>query len=152
MGLLEIVGPDLGAWYLCRNRKNWQGTSVAIVEPVNEMKIPGTATPGADGEPAGNMRIGASGKGRHFLVADMDPFEAFLSAQRIGDPVERIANYSIDSLDPRRCQSLHQNFRYRRHKLTPFPSVRLRPTGCCDVSTSRTAFIRLRGLTAGELR
>ena len=73
---------------------------MAVKKSVDEMKVAGTATPGADRELAGDVRIGARGKARYFLVADVNPFDGFLSAYRLGDPIERIANYSIDSLNP----------------------------------------------------
>src|ERR1700721_4752248 len=53
MRLLEIVGTDLGAWNMCRDRENRHGTAMAIEQPVDEMKVAGTATPGASAESAG---------------------------------------------------------------------------------------------------
>src|SRR5271169_7002675 len=94
MGLLEVVGTNLGAWNMRRDCENRHGAPMAIVQPVDKMKIAGTATAGADRELTGDVRFGACGEGRHFLVTDVDPFDAFLTAHRVGDPVERIADYS----------------------------------------------------------
>lgn len=41
---------------------------------------------------AGEVRIGAGGKGRDFLVADMNPFNRLLAADRVGYSIERIAD------------------------------------------------------------
>ena len=102
MRLLEIIGTDLGAWNMCRNCENRNGAPMAIEEPVDEMKVTGTATPGADCQLAGDVRIGARGEGRHFLVADVNPLDGLLSAYLVDYPVERIADYSVNSLDPGR--------------------------------------------------
>jgi hypothetical protein len=83
---------------------------MAIKEPVDEMKVARTATAGADGKLAGNVRVGAGGKGRHFLVADVNPFDGFLSAYLVAYPIERIADYSIDSLDSDLDQRLNKAF------------------------------------------
>jgi hypothetical protein len=83
------------------------------------MKVARTATAGADGKLAGNVRVGAGGKGRHFLVADVNPFDGFLSAYLVAYPIERIADYSIDSLDSDLDQRLNKAFCYRRHNWFP---------------------------------
>jgi len=51
------------------------------VEAVNEVKIARTATPGTNRKLAGHVRVGAGDKGRHFLVADQNPFNGLLSAE-----------------------------------------------------------------------
>jgi hypothetical protein len=124
MRLLEIAGTDLAARNMCRDGENRHGASMAIEEAVDKVKVAGTATPGADGELAGYVRLGAGRKGRHFLVADVDPFNGFLSADLVSDPVERIADDPIDSLHSRCGQSPYQGFRYGRHNL---PLLRLVP-------------------------
>src|SRR5271156_4183818 len=79
------------------------------------MKVAGTATAGADGQLAGDVRIGARGERRDFLVADVNPFDGFLPADLVDRPIKRIADDSINSLDPGRGQNLDQAFRYSRH-------------------------------------
>src|SRR6202035_214807 len=115
MRLLEVVGSDLGAWNMCRNCKNRHGAPMAIEEAVDEMKVTGTATPSADSKLAGDVRIGARGERRNFFVADVNPLNGFLSAYLVDYPIERIADYSIDSLNPGRSQGLNQAFCYCRH-------------------------------------
>jgi hypothetical protein len=53
------------------------------------------------------VRIGAGRERRHFLVADVDPFDGLLSADFVGYTIKRIANYSVDSLDPSRGERCH---------------------------------------------
>jgi hypothetical protein len=106
---------------MSRDCENRHGASMAIEEPVDEMKVAGTATPGADGKLASNVRVSPGGKRRHFLVADVNPFDRLLSAYLVDYPIERIANYSVNSLHSRRGERRYQAFCYRRHILFPPP-------------------------------
>ena len=119
MRLLEIIGTYLGAWNVRRDCENRHGASLAIVQSIDEMKVAGTATPGADGEIAGDVSVGARGEGGNFLMADVDPLNDFLPAHRVGDPVERIADYSVDSLNPSRGERGYEALCYCRHDLFP---------------------------------
>src|SRR5260370_21990716 len=110
MRLLEIAGTDPAAWNMPRDCKHCHGPSMTIEQPVDEMKVAGTATAGTDGKPAGDVRIGARGKGCDFLMADVDPLDRFLSAYLVGYPVVRIADYSVDSLNTSRSERGHQPF------------------------------------------
>ena len=53
---------------------------MAIEQAVDEVQIARAATAGADRELAGQMRLGARGEGRHFLVADVNPLDLRLAA------------------------------------------------------------------------
>jgi hypothetical protein len=92
---------------------------MAIEESVDEVKVAGTATPGADCQLAGHMCVGASSEGRHFLVADVDPPDGFLSSYLVGYPIERIADYSKDPLNSSRGERGYEAFCYRRHNFFP---------------------------------
>jgi hypothetical protein len=98
-----------------RNCENRHGAAMAIEQAVDEVKVARAATPGADSELAGDVRLGAGGEGRHFLVADVNPLDGFLSAYLVGYPIERIADDPIDSLDPGFGQRLDQAFCYCGH-------------------------------------
>jgi hypothetical protein len=100
MRLLEIVGTDLAAWNMSRDCENRDGASMTVEKPVDEVKVAGAATPGADCKLASHVRVSAGGRGRHFLVADMDPFNRLLSAYFVDYSVERITHDTVDSLDP----------------------------------------------------
>ncbi len=92
---------------------------MAIEEPVDEMKVAGTATPSADGKRASDVRIGARGERRYFLMADVNPFDRLLSAYLVDYPIERIADYSVDSLHSGRRERRYQAFCYCWHKFLP---------------------------------
>jgi hypothetical protein len=110
---------------------------MAIEEPVDEMKVAGPATPRTDCKLAGHVRVGARSKGRHFLVTDVNPFNSFLSTHRLSDSIERIADYSIDSLDAGRSEGRYQVFGYSRHSF--FPPI-VSPSPCSDSSHNSLRF------------
>ena len=45
------------------------------------------------------MRLGTGREGRDLLVSDVDPLDLALSSQRIGQPVEAVADDAVDPLD-----------------------------------------------------
>ncbi len=51
---------------------------MAIEQAVDEMQIARPAAAGADGELAGQMRLGAGREGGDLLVADVDPLDLAL--------------------------------------------------------------------------
>src|ERR1700722_17965789 len=57
--LLKIAAAHFIAWDLCRNGKHGNPAPVAIVEAVNEVKIPRATTACADGKIAGEGSLGA---------------------------------------------------------------------------------------------
>jgi hypothetical protein len=57
------------------------------------------------------MRFGASGKGCCLLVPHANPWNLFALAKRICDSVQRVASDSINSLDSRSYQHIHEHFR-----------------------------------------
>ena len=50
MSLLEIISSNFAGWDLCSYRQHWGESFVCIKEAIDEMKIPGPATTGADGK------------------------------------------------------------------------------------------------------
>ena len=99
MGFLEIARADFGGRNVGRDGQNRDARAVAVEQTINEVEIAGAATPGKDGKRAGEMRLGACCKGRHLLMADMDPFDLALAADRIGEPVQTVTNDAVDTLD-----------------------------------------------------
>jgi hypothetical protein len=94
---------------------------MAIEEPIDEVEIAGAATPGADRQLAAYVRISARGESRHFLVADVDPLNSFLSVYLVEYSIERIADYSVDSLHSTRRERRYQALCYPWHNLfSPF--------------------------------
>ena len=72
------------------------------------MEIAGPAAAGADGEFTRQMRFGARREGRHLLVPDMNPLDLALTAQRVGQAVQAIANDAINPLDARNGKNLRE--------------------------------------------
>src|SRR6266851_4325926 len=72
MGLLEIAGADFTTWNLRCDRQDRHTTAVTVKQPIDQMKIAGAAAPGTDRQIAGNVCVGAGGKGSDFLMADVD--------------------------------------------------------------------------------
>jgi hypothetical protein len=88
MGLMEITGTDFAAWNLRCNHEDRHAAAMTVEEPIDEVKVAGTATPCADGQLASDGRIGAGRERRHFLVADVDPFDGLLPADLVGYPIK----------------------------------------------------------------
>ena len=62
-------------------------------------------------------------------MADVDPFDLPLATDRIGDPVEAIANDAVDALDTGHCEGLSELICHCTHNLGyPFRSLRTRST------------------------
>ena len=63
------------------------------------MHVARSATPRADGERTGQVCLRTGGKGPHFLVAEPYPLDGLLCPQRLGQPVEGIADDPVDAFD-----------------------------------------------------
>ena len=85
---------------------------MAVEETVDEMQIAGPAAAGADREIAGEMGFAGGGKRRDLLVPDVDPFDLALLAQRVGQPIETVADDAVNALDSRREKNLGELIRY----------------------------------------
>jgi hypothetical protein len=48
VGLLKISAPDFITWNLRRNGENRNAAAMAVVEPIDQMEVTGTAAAGAD--------------------------------------------------------------------------------------------------------
>ena len=63
------------------------------------MQIAGSAAAGTNGELSCQVRLGPGREGRDLLVPHMHPFDLALAADRIGQPVQAVADDAIDPLD-----------------------------------------------------
>src|ERR1700682_1189943 len=90
VGLLEVSAADLVAGNLRGDGEDGHPAAVTVVEPVDQVQVAGTAAARADGQSSGEMRFRARGERRRLLVPHMNPPQAFLPADRIGDSVEGV--------------------------------------------------------------
>ena len=72
---------------------------MAIEEAVDQVQIARPAAPGADRELASQMRLGTRRESGHLLVPDMHPVDLAVAANRVGQPIEAVADNAVDSFD-----------------------------------------------------
>ncbi len=99
MGFLEIARANLGRRNVSRDRHHRQARAVAVEQTIDQVQIARTATSGADRETTCDMRIPAGRERGDFLVPDMQPLNAAMAAQRIGEAIEAVAHDSVDALN-----------------------------------------------------
>src|SRR6516162_10022476 len=110
--LLEIARADFRRRDLGGDCEHRQARAVAVEETVDEMQIAGPAAAGANRELTREMGFARGGKRCDLLVPDMDPFDLALLAQRVGEPVETVADDAVNALDSRREKNLGELIRY----------------------------------------
>ena len=76
------------------------------------MEVAGPATAGTDGQFAGEVSFACGRKGGGLLVPDMDPFDLALASQRVGQPIETVADDAIDPTDTRDRKNVSKLIRY----------------------------------------
>src|ERR1700682_471968 len=99
MGFLEIARADLGRGNVSRDGHTRRPRAVAVEQAIDQVQVARTATSGADRETARDMRTRAGRERGDFLVPDMQPLNAAMAAQGIGEAIEAVAYDSIDTLD-----------------------------------------------------
>src|SRR5262245_20633761 len=121
MRLLKIAGADFRRWNLRRDSQHRHARAVAVEQAVDEMQIARSAAAGADRELTREMGLATGGKRRDLLVPDMNPFDLALAAERVGQPIETVANDAVDPFDSGRDENFGKLIRYRlRHHPSPF--------------------------------
>ena len=73
--------------------------AMAVEQAVDEMQIARAATAGADGEGAGEMRVRAGGEGGYFFMAHMDPFDAAMATDGIGQAIQAVTHDPVNARD-----------------------------------------------------
>src|SRR6202140_4177714 len=95
MGFLEISGAEFGRGDRRRNGKHGYARALTIEQPVDEVQIAGSTASGADRKLSCQVRLGTGRKGRDLLVPHMNPFDLALAADRIGQPVQAVADDAV---------------------------------------------------------
>ena len=112
VGFLKIAAADFSAGNLRGDSEDGDTVTMTVVEPVDQMEIPGAATARANGQASGEMRFRASGKRRRLLMSDVNPARVLAPANGIRDAVERVTCDAVHSLDSRSSESLQQQLGY----------------------------------------
>src|SRR5258707_14062320 len=99
MGFLEISGAEFGRRDLRCNGKHRDARPLTIEQAIDEEQIAGSAASGADGKLSRQVRFGAGRESRDLLVPDMNPLDLALPTNRIGQPVQAVADDAINPLD-----------------------------------------------------
>ena len=74
--------------------------AVAVEEAVYEVQVAGPAAACANGEFAGQMRLGTCCERSTFLMTDVHPVYRLQAPERIGKAVQGIADNAVDALHP----------------------------------------------------
>src|SRR6202011_1001785 len=79
-GLLKISAANFIAGNLRGDSQYGNATAVTVVQPVDQMQVPGSAASRANRQPPGEMRLRSSSKGRRLFMSHMNPLNLFLRA------------------------------------------------------------------------
>ena len=112
VGLLKVCAADFVAWNLRGDGEHRNTAAVAVVESVDQVEISGTATAGANRQPAGKMSLSARGKSCCFFMAQMNPIQFSGGSDRLGNAVEGIAGDAVNPAHPGLCQNINQQICY----------------------------------------
>jgi tetrahydromethanopterin S-methyltransferase subunit G len=82
---------------LGRDREHRDAAAVAIEQPVDEMKVAGSAASGTDGELARQVGLGAGSERRGLLIAHVDPADLAEAAKRVAEAIEAVANHAVNA-------------------------------------------------------
>src|SRR5258706_1475493 len=96
MGFLKIPRAEFGRRNLRRDGKHWHARPLTVEQAVDEVQIAGSAASGADRKLASQMCLGTGRESRDLLVPHMHPFDLALATDRIGQPVQAVADDAID--------------------------------------------------------
>ncbi len=125
--LLEVVAADLGRRDVRGDREHRHAVAVRVEQPVDEVQIARSARPGHDGERAVQLRIGTRRECRRLLVPHVQPADAAVSPERVGEGVERVARQPPDPIDSSPLESVDEEIRNVRHALDATPHGRRAP-------------------------
>ena len=81
---------------------------MTIKQTIDQMQIARSAAACADGELPRQVRLGAGGEGRDFLVSDMQPLDLPLPADSIGQTIEAVPDDPVNALHPRGGEGLDE--------------------------------------------
>ncbi len=91
MRLLEVLGADLRARDVRRDRQHGDAAAIGVEQAVDQMQVARPAAPGAHGELTGEPGVRGRGERGGLLVAHVFPGDVIRSPDGIGESVEAVA-------------------------------------------------------------
>src|ERR1019366_6444799 len=112
MRLLKVACADFTAGNLSSDSKYGSHTSVSIIQSVYQVEIAWPATPPADGQLPGELRLSSGCERADLFMPDLNPGNALVAAQGVNNAVQRISGHAIDSLysDLNKCFDNHLGY------------------------------------------
>src|SRR5258706_1027251 len=95
MGFLKIPRAEFGRRNLRRDGKHWHARPLTVEQAVDEVQIAGSTAAGADRELPCQVRLGTGRESRDLLVPHMHPFDLALATDRVGQPIQAVADDAI---------------------------------------------------------
>jgi len=99
MGFLKVARADLSERNVRGDRQHRNAGALRVVEPVDQVQIPGPAAAHAYRKLTGQRRVGGRGERGGLLMADGFPGDGIRAADRVGETVEAVARHPIDPSD-----------------------------------------------------
>src|SRR5260370_8977288 len=93
MSLLKISAPDFTTWILGGYCQDRHAAAMTVVEAIDQMRVPGAATPVTHRYLARNMRLGPGRKRAHLLVSHMNPADLLPNPNQNVIPATEITTY-----------------------------------------------------------
>src|SRR5262249_43627034 len=119
--LLEIAGSDFRRGDLGCDGQHRQARAVAVEQAIDEMQVARSAAAGADRELTREMGLATGGKRGDLLLPDVNPSDLALAAQRVGQPVEAVADDAVIAFASRSHENLGKLIRAPLcHRSFPF--------------------------------
>ena len=100
MGLLEVPRTDLRRRDVRGDSNDRHARPMTVEESVEQVQVVGPTTSRTDGEPTGEIRVGAGGECRHLFVPDVQPIDSAMAPQCVGKAVQAIANDPVNASNP----------------------------------------------------
>jgi hypothetical protein len=113
MGLLEITPADLFGGDVSGDRQHGNPAAIGVEQAVYEVQVARTTAARAHRQFTCERRLGGRREPSGLLVAYMLPADPAVAAERICEPIERVAGDSVNPPHSRRLERLHHDFGHR---------------------------------------
>ena len=128
---LEIAAADLLPRDLRGDRQHRYPAAVGVEQAVDQVQVAGPATARAHCHLPGQRRLGGGREPGGLLMSHVLPGDCPVAAQRIGEPVQRVAGNAVYPPHPGRFQRRHHDLSHRSRHDPLLRSCRLSVTVSC---------------------